>query len=104
MSKVEVGTTLEHKAQIVDGRLVISLSIATLAHAARGSDYFTGCAAIGMPLVITDEAVFAESVRLRLNCEQEDGSTPVTRMLDEAFESVSEWGDDGVEEAGERGQ
>ena len=47
---------------------------------------------------MTDEAVFAQSVANALNAEEEDGSTPITRMLDKAFEHVIEWGEDGIEE------
>ena len=89
---------LESEAQIADGKLVISLRIGTLAHAARHSDYFDRCAESGTPLKITDEAAFAQSVAHALNAEEEDGSTPITRMLDNAFEHVSEWGEDGIEE------
>lgn len=90
---------LESEAQIVDGKLVIALRISTLAHAARHSDYFDRCAEQGMPLKITDEALFAKSVTYVLNAEEEDGSTPITRMLDKAFEYVSEQGEEGVEDA-----
>lgn len=90
---------LESEAQIADGKLVISLNIGTLAHAARHSDFFDRCAEAGTPLKITDEAVFARSVAYALNAEEEDGSTPITRMLDKAFEHVGEQGEDGVEEA-----
>lgn len=90
---------LESEAQIVNGKLIISLRISTLAHAARHSDYFFRCAEDGTPLKITDEAVFAKSVAYALNAEEEDGSTPITRMLDAAFEHVSEQGEEGVEEA-----
>jgi len=90
---------MESEAQIIDGKLVISLRISTLAHAARHCAYFDALEEDGCPLKITDEAVFAESVAAALNCEEEDGSTPITRMLDDAFEHVSEQGMDGVEEA-----
>jgi hypothetical protein len=90
---------LESEARIEGGMLVISLRIGTLAHAARHSDYFDRLAEEGTPLKITDEAAFAKSVRNALNAEEEDGSTPITRMLDKAFEHVSEWGEDGIEEA-----
>ena len=89
----------ESEAQIVGDKLTISLRISTLAHAARHSDYFDRCAEQGMPLKITDEATFAKSVAYALNAEEEDGSTPITRMLDKAFEHVSEQGEEGVEEA-----
>lgn len=89
----------EGEAAIIDGDLVIRVSVGTLAHAALHSDYFFDCAENGMPLKITDEDQFAESVARALNREEEDGSTPVTRMLDDAFEWVSEQGEEGVEEA-----
>lgn len=90
---------LESEAQIIDGKLVVALRIETLAHAARHSEYFFQCAEQGMQLKITDEAAFAKSVANALNREEEDGSTPITRMLDEATEWVSEQGEDGIEEA-----
>ncbi|SFE88407.1 hypothetical protein [Paracidovorax wautersii] len=88
----------EAAPRLIDGRLLISVSISTLAHAARHSDYFFRCQEDGCPLQITDEAAFAKSVVEALNCEQEDGSTPITRMLDAATEYVSEQGLEGIEE------
>jgi len=87
---------LESQAQIVDGKLVIVLRVSTLANAARNSDYFERCAVQGLALKITDEAAFARSVANALNSEKEDGSTPITRMLDKAFEHVIEWGEDEI--------
>lgn len=83
--------------RITGGELVISVSITTLAHAASHSEYFFRCAENGDPLKITDEETFAKSVCRALNDEAEDGSTPITRMLDAAFEYVAEQGEDGVE-------
>jgi hypothetical protein len=88
----------ESEAKIIDGKLVISLSIETLAHAARNSEYFFNCAENGMNLTITDEATFAESVARSLNREEEDGSTPITRMLDKATDWVIEQGEEGIDE------
>ena len=90
---------IESEAKIIDGKLVISLGIATLAHAARHSEYFFNCAESGTKLKITDEDAFAKSVANALNREEEDGSTPITRMLDEATEWVSEQGEDGIDVA-----
>lgn len=90
---------MESEAQIIDGKLVISLRIGTLAHAARHCAYFDELEEYGCPLKITDESEFAKSVALALNREEEDGSTPITRMLDDAFEYVNEQGMDGLEEA-----
>ena len=90
----------ESEAKVIGGKLVISLRISTLAHAARNSNHFFICAENGAPIKITDETVFAESVARALNREEEDGNTPITRMLDEATEWVSEQGEDGIEEEG----
>lgn len=87
---------METDAKVVDGRLVISVSIGTLANAARHSDYFFRCAEDGLSLKITDDAAFAESVADALNAEEEDGSTPITRMMDKAFERVVDHGMEGV--------
>ena len=89
----------ESEAEIVGDMLIIALRISTLAHAARQSEHFFQCAEQGKPLNITNEAVFSQSVANALNREAEDGSTPITRMLDKATEWVSEQGEDGIEEA-----
>ncbi len=89
----------EAEPAIVDGDLVIRVSVGTLAHAALHSDHFFACAEQGTPLKITNEDEFAKSVVRALNREGEDGSTPITRMLDRAFEWVSEQGEEGIEEA-----
>ena len=90
---------LESEARMVGDELVIKLKISTLAHAARNSEYFFHCQDSGTPLKITDETAFAKSVVSALNREEEDGSTPITRLLDDATEHVSEQGMDGIEEA-----
>lgn len=91
---------LESEARIEGGKLVIALRTSTLAHAARNSEYFWRAKEDGTPLAITDEAAFADSIRRALNLEAEDGSTPISRLLDEATEWVTEQGEDGIEEGG----
>ncbi|MGB3070933.1 MAG: hypothetical protein WBC18_20440 [Ottowia sp.] len=88
---------LESEARIDGDRIVISLAISTLAHAARDSDYFWRAKEDGEPLTISDERVFAQSVCGALNREAEDGGTPITRLLDAAFEDVCEQGEDGID-------
>lgn len=90
---------LESEANIVDGKLVIALKIDTLSFAAQRSDYFFNCEEAGQLMKITNETEFAESVARALNVEAEDGSTPVMRMLDKAFEFVCEQGEPGVDDA-----
>ena len=89
---------MEYEATIVDGKILISISIENLAHAAMNGEYFFACAEEGSPLRITNPSVFAESVALGLNREEEDGSTPVTRLLDDAIKWVCEQGEEGVDE------
>lgn len=89
----------ESEARVEDGHLVIRLSVATLAHAARHSDYFFQSNNHDTQLLITDEASFAESIRRALNREAEDGSTPITRMLDAATVHVADQGESGIEVA-----
>ncbi|MPS27590.1 MAG: hypothetical protein E2576_11155 [Alcaligenaceae bacterium] len=88
----------ECEPQLRHGRIVISISVPTLADAARGSDYFYQAKEAGTPLVITDEAALAQSVMHALSEEAEDGSTPVSRMLDKAIEQVAEYGEPGIDE------
>lgn len=46
---------------------------------------------------VIDMAKFAEDVVTELNVEEEDGTTPLHRLLDQAFESVLENGGFGIE-------
>lgn len=88
----------ETDAKIINNKVVISLDINTLVNAAKFSQYFFDCKEDGMELVISDNLLFAKSVVNALNNEDEDGSTLVTRMFDEAIIWVSEQGEEGIEE------
>ncbi len=90
-------TRRESEAFLQDGRLVLSISYATLANAARNSEYFFNASESGEVLEILDVAAFAQDVCGALNLEEEDGSTPLTRALDGAFEYVVEQGYESVE-------
>lgn len=88
---------MESTAHLIDGKLVISVSVETLAHAARNSEFFYDCIEIGNTPKITDELLFAKSVCAWLNAEAEDGSSAITRMLDKAFIHCFEYGEDGFD-------
>lgn len=88
---------LESEARVAGGWMFIGCSVDTLAHAARHSEYVLNAAEDGTHVHITREEEFARSVARALNDEAEDGSTPISRMLDKAFEHVIEYGDDGFE-------
>lgn len=68
--------------------LIIRLPIATLAFAAEQVPIF--------PLKVLDHSLFAASVVNALCRESEDGSTPVTQMIDAACEIAAEDCDNGT--------
>lgn len=78
--------------KIEDGQLKISIGIALLAFAVQGSDQWPE------EYLVSDLREFAQSMVRRLRSEEEDGTTPVHRMLDAAADQVLEQGDDGVDE------
>jgi len=95
-----VNTSLEVK--IIDGKLVISIGIETLAWASDHSD-------LSMPYnkeandfvpkwKVIDPLEFAADVARELRREAEDGSSLLTRVLDKAIEEAIEQGSLGVEE------
>ena len=88
---------MESTAHIVDGKITISVSIETLAHAARNSEFFRNFIELGDVPKITDELLFAKSCCAWLNAEAEDGSSAITRMFDRAFIHCFEHGEDGFE-------
>jgi hypothetical protein len=82
-----------------DGNTIaITIGIETIAHAAPFStEKLTEEGKFHRP-VITDKKTLAAAVIEQLLAEREDGSTPVTRMLDECIVSAIESGCDGVAE------
>jgi len=99
MSKELSCARLESAVQIVNDGLIISISAETLANAARHGECFFQSAQEGTKLVISNAVDFMTSVAKCLNEESEDGSTPITRMFDQAIEQVVEDGEPGVDEA-----
>lgn len=77
---------------VEDGQVKISIGIALLAFAVQYQNDWPE------EFHITDIREFAKSVVRQLRREQEDGTTPVHRMLDAAAQEVIEQGDDGVDE------
>lgn len=86
--------------KMVKGDLVIRIPAKTLAVAADAA--FNE--AFGEPhkLVITDQTVFASEVVRMLEHEEEDGTTLVHKMLDQAMVAAAEDGCDGLEEKEEK--
>lgn len=83
------------RAAIEGGDLVIRLRIANIPSAFQGG---VDCGAIEPGFKVVDAQAFALEVLRALNDEDEDGTTPVHRMFDAAFEEAVEQGAEGVEE------
>lgn len=80
---------------IKNGCLIISVGVKTLAFAAENNQFF--CSADGEQQIhINDPNLFAKDVLRALKTEQEDGSTPVTRLIDAACEITIEQGSEGL--------
>ena len=86
------------RCKSVDGALDMRVGVKVLAFAAErcpdlwnGEDDLPGCR-------ITDPIKFAKEVERELNRENEDGSTRLSRMLDEAIAEAINQGAEGVEE------
>ena len=89
----DAGLTVE----IVDGVLRISIGVNCLKHAAEHHDSFYLPWTDKWSIVINDPDKFAEEVCGQLEDEQEDGTTPVHRMLDAAIERAVEYGAEGFD-------
>ena len=82
------------RVTIDDGRLVISIGVDVLCFAAESCARFYDGEVDKYTLKITNKAMFARDVLRMLEREQEDGTTPVHTLLDNAFEAAV---DDGCE-------
>lgn len=95
MSKKNSNKNRRLTVKIEDGCVVIRIGIGTLAFAANNCDRFHDGEHYGYE--VTDESKFAREVVGALNAEQEDGTTPVHILLDNAFEYVVGDGGEGIE-------
>ncbi|WP_230770577.1 hypothetical protein [Sphingomonas sp. Leaf4] len=80
------------KVELVDGRLVISIGIDALMTAVKGSPSWEQQIEDDRGWSIEQPDGFAADVVAELEREEEDGTTPVHRMLDEAFEQAIDQG------------
>ncbi len=80
------------KVAVVDGRLIISVGVDTLCHAVTvGRRYGTG------NIDVTNVDAFAGEILRELEREEEDGTTPITSLLDGAAEKAIENGAEGAD-------
>ncbi len=84
-----------------NGELVIKIGINVIANAiARGNDFHAYAEKSGEYLrnfAIVDAAEFAKDVSIALTYEEEDGSSPISKLLDEMGQSAIDDGSTGVE-------
>lgn len=87
---------LECKAQ--DGEIVIRIGEQVLAFATEQNPELWNVEKDKPKFKITDAKIFSRAVMSAMNQEDEDGSTLLTRMLDQAVLEAIEYGCEGVEE------
>ncbi len=78
------------RVEVVDGKLLIEIGIETLAFAFESQPENEGT------WKVSDQLEFAKDVCRALNDESEDGSTPLTRLLDEMMEFAADQGSLGI--------
>ena len=84
-------------AQIEGDQIVIRIPVGCLKQAWESSRYVEDVEANGWFVPhVTDETEFARSVTYHLNQEEEDGSTPITDLLDKTMVTACEDGCDGL--------
>lgn len=86
------------KCEVIDGAIQLVIGAKVLAHATNICPAFYDAENDRGRYRVTDPAVFAKEVERVLNHESEDGSTRLTKMMDEAVEHAIEYGAEGVEE------
>ena len=89
------------EVKVVGGMLVISIGINCLARALEASPRFYNGESGEQDLKVTDPEVFAREVARALQREEEDGSTPLHVLFDNAAESAIEDGCEGVKVPGD---
>jgi hypothetical protein len=83
------------RAVIEDGNIIIRLPIQNLRTVVEGA---WAAGAMGTRFKVTDATVFADYLVAELNCEEEDGTTRIHRMFDEAINEAINQGAEGIEE------
>lgn len=89
------------KVAVEDGEIRISVGIETMLIVCGGELIATADYSNPGMFRVTDSAGFADDVRRELEREEEDGTTPVHRMLDMALNEAVESGSEHVQEVEE---
>ena len=86
------------RCELVNGSIEFNIGAKILAHATNVCPDLWDAENDRGQFKVTDHAVFAKEVVRELNREQEDGSTPLTRLLDQMIEEAINQGAEGIEE------
>lgn len=84
--------------------LTISIGVETLAEAVQRGPWWPWDADSGVACRVCDTGLFSQDLLRELMREGEDGSTPVTRLLDAAGIDAMDQGSEGVTEVGPEGR
>lgn len=82
--------------KLAKGVLTIEIDVDTLKVAAERHEQFWQPITDKVALVVKDATLFARDVKSALLVEEEDGSTPITRMIDDAITYAVEQGSDAL--------
>lgn len=87
------------RCKAVAGEIDLRVGVETLRFAAKNhEEFWDGESGTDVPAIkITNSVIFAQEVVLAINEEAEDGSTLLSRMLDEAIKQAVENGCEGVD-------
>ena len=86
------------RCEVVNGAIEFTIGAKILAHATNISPNLYDAENDRGQYRVTDPAAFAKEVARELDRESEDGSTPLTRLLDTVIEEAINQGAEGVEE------
>lgn len=97
VSNLAAGIDAPLSAQILNGAVVISIGANVLAKAIEQSDHFWDGRTDEHLLTVTDPLLFAKEVLLKMESEDEEGYSPITRLFDKCAVDAIEWGAEGCE-------
>ena len=88
---------IQLRCRIVERVLTIEIGIDTLKHAAERHEEFWQPQTDKVALVVSKPEIFAKDVRIALLAEEEDGTTRIAALLDDAILEAVEQGSEGLD-------
>lgn len=94
--RATVGVDAPLSVSIKDGKLIISIGVNVIAFAAEHCERYYDGEKDKYTLKVTNKEKFAREIRRALQAEEEDGTTPLHVLFDDATEAAVEDGCEGV--------